>query len=193
MWTGNKLKHDAWDQYYHHHPYLSDSRSRPAGDDSRSIRDASSSDDAGSYPREPLGSPFRMPPPLPPQEKLSDLQPRHLGRERRPTLCPDNLYGSRPLTSTERMSTREFEKLVDVSASSSPSPHNSAIDMAKMSQEWGAGLINFLLSPAVSSAPVLRLRTICYIEPVLAFGTEQDIIVNSRRLSPQRSKDQAVR
>jgi hypothetical protein len=35
---------------------------------------------------------------------------------------------------------------------------------------------------------VLRLRTICYIEPVLAFGTEQDIIVNSRRLSPQRSQ-----
>jgi hypothetical protein len=39
---------------------------------------------------------------------------------------------------------------------------------------------------------VLRLRTICYIEPVLTFGTEQDIIVNSRRLSPQRSKDQAI-
>jgi hypothetical protein len=36
--------------------------------------------------------------------------------------------------------------------------------------------------------PVLRLRTICYIEPVLAFGTEQDIIVNSRRLSPHRSQ-----
>jgi hypothetical protein len=35
---------------------------------------------------------------------------------------------------------------------------------------------------------VLRLRTICYIEPVLAFGTEQDIIVNSHRLSPQRSQ-----
>jgi hypothetical protein len=35
---------------------------------------------------------------------------------------------------------------------------------------------------------VLRLQTICYIEPVLAFGTEQDIIVNSRRLSPQRSQ-----
>jgi hypothetical protein len=35
---------------------------------------------------------------------------------------------------------------------------------------------------------LLRLRTICYIEPVLAFGTEQDIIVNSRRLSPQRSQ-----
>jgi hypothetical protein len=26
---------------------------------------------------------------------------------------------------------------------------------------------------------VLRLRTMCYIEPVLVFGTEQDIIVNS--------------
>jgi hypothetical protein len=41
---------------------------------------------------------------------------------------------------------------------------------------------------AVLSSPVLRLRTICYIEPVLAFGTEQDIIVNSRRLSSQRSQ-----
>jgi hypothetical protein len=27
---------------------------------------------------------------------------------------------------------------------------------------------------------VLQLQTICYIKPVLAFGTEQDIIVNSR-------------
>jgi hypothetical protein len=44
-----------------------------------------------------------------------------------------------------------------------------------------------------SGSSMLRLRTMCYIEPVLAFGTEQDIIVNSRRLSPQRSKDQAVR
>jgi hypothetical protein len=35
---------------------------------------------------------------------------------------------------------------------------------------------------------LLRLRTICYIEPVLAFGTEQDIIVNSCCLSPQRSQ-----
>jgi hypothetical protein len=28
----------------------------------------------------------------------------------------------------------------------------------------------------------------CYIEPVLAFGTEQDIIVNSRCLSSERSQ-----
>jgi hypothetical protein len=53
---------------------------------------------------------------------------------------------------------------------------------------------SFPLSPQCSKAPfdkihmVLRLRTICYIEPVLAFGTEQDIIVNSRRLSPQCSQ-----
>jgi hypothetical protein len=39
-----------------------------------------------------------------------------------------------------------------------------------------------------SRSQVLRLRTICYIEPVLAFGTEQDIIVNSRCLSLQRSQ-----
>jgi hypothetical protein len=105
LWTGNKLKHDAWDWYYCHHPYLSDSRLKPAGDDSRSMRDASSSDDAGTYSRELLGSPFRMPLPLPPQEGLSDLQPRQSERERRPTLCPGNLCGSRPSTSTEQMST----------------------------------------------------------------------------------------
>jgi hypothetical protein len=35
---------------------------------------------------------------------------------------------------------------------------------------------------------VLRLRTMCYIEPVLAFGTEQDIIVNSRCLSSKCSQ-----
>jgi hypothetical protein len=28
----------------------------------------------------------------------------------------------------------------------------------------------------------------CYIEPVLVFGTEQDIIVNSRYLSPRHSQ-----
>jgi hypothetical protein len=33
---------------------------------------------------------------------------------------------------------------------------------------------------------VLRLRTMCYIEPVLTFGTEQDIIVNSCCPSPKR-------
>jgi hypothetical protein len=33
---------------------------------------------------------------------------------------------------------------------------------------------------------VLRLRTMCYIEPVLVFGTEQDIIFNSHCLSPKR-------
>jgi hypothetical protein len=35
---------------------------------------------------------------------------------------------------------------------------------------------------------VLRLQTMCYIEPVLAFGTEQDIIVNSHYLSPRHSQ-----
>jgi hypothetical protein len=35
---------------------------------------------------------------------------------------------------------------------------------------------------------VLQLRTMCYIEPVLAFGTEQDIIVNSRCLSSRCSQ-----
>jgi hypothetical protein len=51
------------------------------------------------------------------------------------------------------MSTCEFEKLVDVPVSSGPLPSHSATDITKMSQEGGAGLINFLLSAAVSSAP----------------------------------------
>jgi hypothetical protein len=46
----------------------------------------------------------------------------------------------------------------------------------------------FVTSGHAEDVLLLRLRTICYIEPVLAFGTEQDIIVNSRRLSPQRSQ-----
>jgi hypothetical protein len=46
----------------------------------------------------------------------------------------------------------------------------------------------FVPLTGLKSYSVLRLRTICYIEPVLVFGTEQDIIVNSHRLSPQRSQ-----
>jgi hypothetical protein len=46
----------------------------------------------------------------------------------------------------------------------------------------------FIFYNSEDGLSVLRLQTICYIEPVLAFGTEQDIIVNSRRLSPQRSQ-----
>jgi hypothetical protein len=41
---------------------------------------------------------------------------------------------------------------------------------------------------AVKQVFLLWLWTICYIEPVLAFGTEQDIIVNSCHLRSQRSQ-----
>jgi hypothetical protein len=37
---------------------------------------------------------------------------------------------------------------------------------------------------------MLQLQTICYIEPVLAFGTEQDIIVNSHCPSSNVPKGQ---
>jgi hypothetical protein len=35
------------------------------------------------------------------------------------------------------------------------------------------------VTPSFWTGTMLQLQTICYIEPVLAFGTEQNIIVNS--------------
>ena len=72
--------------------------------------------------------------------------------------CPGNLYGDQNLTSIEWLGSCEFERLIDnVPASSglhgrtSASPCDSST-MAKIIQEGGAGLINFLLSAAVKDS-----------------------------------------
>ena len=160
MWgLGNPKKDERWDTYYRHHPYSSDSRSRPSGNDSHSICGKSSSDAESSYPRQPLSSPFREQSPQPQEELLGSL-PRCSGYVRRPTICPDNVYGSQNLSQTEQMSSQEFRKIIEGVPAPSEAPNNrlnSPRDkenmVNQMVQEGGADLINFLLSAAVSSAP----------------------------------------
>jgi Reverse transcriptase (RNA-dependent DNA polymerase) len=106
-----------------------------------------------------------VPNPPQPQEELSGSQPRCSGLERRPVVCSDNVYGSRNPTQSEQMSNREFREIIDdVPAPSGSSnrpnspPHEGkgkkcADYLVKMVQEGSAGLTNFLLSAAVSSAP----------------------------------------
>jgi Reverse transcriptase (RNA-dependent DNA polymerase) len=104
---------------------------------------------------------------LPPQrqEEQSGSQPRCSSCERRPVVCPDNVYGSQNPTQSEQKSSREFREITeDVPAPSgsgnrpnSP-PHKGkgkqcADYLVKMVQEGGASLTNFLLSAAVSSSP----------------------------------------
>jgi hypothetical protein len=101
---------------------------------------------------------------LQPQEEPSGSQPRHSSHERKPVVCPNNVYGSRNPTQSEQMSNREFrENIDDVPAPSGSgnrpdsSPHEGkgtkhADYLVKMVQEGGAGLTKFLLSAAVSSA-----------------------------------------
>jgi hypothetical protein len=95
------------------------------------------------------------------QEEPSGLQPRHSGRERRPVVCPDNVYESQNPTQSEQMSDREFREIVDDvpalsgSGNRPDSPANEgkgkkcANYLVKMVQEESAGLTNFLLSAAV--------------------------------------------
>jgi hypothetical protein len=100
-----------------------------------------------------------------PQEELLGLQPRCSGHERRPVVHPVNVYESRNPTQSEQISNEEFREIIEgVPAPSgfgnrpdSP-PHEGkgkkcAEYLVKMVQEGGAGLIKFLLSAAVSSAP----------------------------------------
>jgi Reverse transcriptase (RNA-dependent DNA polymerase) len=107
-----------------------------------------------------------VPSPQPqPQERPSGSQPRRSGRERRPVVRPDNVYGSQNPTQSEKMSNREFREIIDDVPAPSGSgnrldspPHEGkgkkhADYLVKMVQEGGAGLTNFLLSAAVSSAP----------------------------------------
>jgi hypothetical protein len=48
-----------------------------------------------------------------PQEGPSGSQPRHSGCEKRPVVCPDNVYGSQNPTQSEQMSNREFRAIID--------------------------------------------------------------------------------
>jgi hypothetical protein len=103
LWQEPTTKDKAWDRYYRHHPYSSGyGASRPSGIDDCSGGWEDSSEFELSYPRQPLGSPFREPSPLP-QEGPSGLQPRKSGRERRHVTRPDNLYGDHDPTSTEQL------------------------------------------------------------------------------------------
>jgi Reverse transcriptase (RNA-dependent DNA polymerase) len=100
-----------------------------------------------------------------PQEGLLGSQPRCSGHERRPVVRPDNVYGSRNPTQSEQISNEEFREIIEGVPALSGSgnrpdspPHEGkgkkcANFLVKMVQERGAGLTNFLLSAAVSSAP----------------------------------------
>jgi hypothetical protein len=106
-----------------------------------------------------------VPDPQPqPQKGPSGSQPRRSGHERRPVVCPDNVYRSRNPTQSEQMSNRQFREIIDDVPAPSGSgnrpdspPHEGkgkkhADYLVKMVQEGGASLIEFLLSAAVSSA-----------------------------------------
>jgi hypothetical protein len=55
-----------------------------------------------------------VPDPQPqPQEEPSGSQPRHSDHERRPVVCPDNVYGSQNPTQSKQISNREFRKIID--------------------------------------------------------------------------------
>ena len=99
-----------------------------------------------------------------PQEEALGLQPRTSGRERRPAIYPDNVYGSQNPTQSEQMSNREFKDLIEGVPAPSRAPGNKpnsppgegqrterADYLVKMVQEGGADLIKFLLRAAVSS------------------------------------------
>jgi hypothetical protein len=107
--------------------------------------------------------PFVPDPPPQPQEGPSGSQPRCFGCEKRPVVCPDNVYGSRNPTQSEQMSNREFREIIDDVPTPSGSgnrpdslPHEGknkerADYLFKMVQEGGANLTKFLLRAAVSS------------------------------------------
>ena len=97
----------------------------------------------------------------------SGSQPRCSSCDRRPVICPDNVYGSQNPTQSEQMSNRDFGRIIrGVPAPSeaagnrpdSPPCEGKGKQCAdylvhNMVQEGGANLINFLLRAAVSSAP----------------------------------------
>jgi hypothetical protein len=111
-------------------------------------------------------------PPIPlqspqPQAGPSGSQPRRSGRERRPAICPDNVYGSQNPIQSEQMSSQSFENLMEgvpapaqVPSSRPDTPpgkgkgkRHADYLVSNMVAKGGADLIKFLLSAAVSSAP----------------------------------------
>ena len=95
-----------------------------------------------------------------PQKGPSGSQPRCSSRTTQPVVHPDNLYENQAPTDTEQMTDTEFQRLMGgVPAPSrlrnhSKSPQtgkrkNRADYLARIEQEGGAGLIDFLLSAAI--------------------------------------------
>jgi hypothetical protein len=96
-----------------------------------------------------------------PQEGPSGSQPRHSGRVRQPVVHPDNIYGNQNPIESEWMSNQGFQRLtegVPAPSGSGNRPKSPPYEgkgkkcadyLARIVQEGGAGLINFLLSAAV--------------------------------------------
>jgi hypothetical protein len=100
-------------------------------------------------------------PVVPPQAGPSGSQPRCSSRTTRPVVCLNNLYGNQAPVDTKQMTDTEFQRLTSGvpapsgSQSRSQSPQNTgkgkqkADYLARIEQEGGASLINFLLSATV--------------------------------------------
>jgi hypothetical protein len=96
-----------------------------------------------------------------PQEGPSGSQPRRSGRVRQPVVRPDNIYGNQNPIESERMSNQGFQRLtegVPAPSGSGNRPKSPPYEgkgkkcadyLARIVQEGGAGLINFLLSAAI--------------------------------------------
>jgi hypothetical protein len=82
---------------------------------------------------------------------------RRLGRIRQPVFRPDNVYRNQPpvdilAENDEDPFVLPRDQSPGPSGSSSKARPSKSADLTKMVQDGGAGLINFLLSAAVSSA-----------------------------------------
>jgi hypothetical protein len=82
---------------------------------------------------------------------------RRSGRIRQPVFRPDNVYGNQP--SVDILAENDKDSFVwprdqspDLSGTPSKAGPSKSAGLTKMVQDGGAGLINFLLSAAVSSA-----------------------------------------
>jgi hypothetical protein len=112
-----------------------------------------------------------------PQEGLSGSQPRRSGRARQPVVHPDNIYGNQNPIESEQMSNQGFQRLME----GVPAPSGSgnrpksppyegkgkkrADYLARIVQEGGAGLINFLLSATVkpTDGAGVKLPDVCNV------------------------------
>jgi Reverse transcriptase (RNA-dependent DNA polymerase) len=84
---------------------------------------------------------------------------RHLGRIRQPVFRPDNVYGNQPPVDIlaeeddeDGINNPFWPRDESPSPSGTPSKPSQSAGLTKMAQDGGAGLINFLLRAAVSSA-----------------------------------------